>query len=303
MTSVAEHAWRHDWDAVRRCVEAGADVNAPFFGKTALHWAAYHGENATLAALAAAPAIEIDARDLENACTALHWAVLKSNLEAVNVLLAANANAHAVTQDGQTPLQLAIATNAHAIADRLQEAMHTLPAKDALDGKGSARLSFIRTGDVARVHEWLAQAADIESRDDRKVTPLMLAAAGGHHTIVELLLERDPDVDATDAMGRTALMYAALSGHPIILDMLLGHFADMDVVDNDGASVQLLLHAQLSDKSHAASELARFQRCLSTLQKEAQYRETSTAYRMKVRASILKRMEQGFLVPFAFTTY
>ncbi|EQC28849.1 hypothetical protein SDRG_13361 [Saprolegnia diclina VS20] len=296
MTSVAELAWRQDWDAVRRSVEAGADVNAPFFGKTALQWAAYHGDNTTLAALAGAPAIEIDARDLENACTALHWAVLKSNLEAVHVLLAAHANAHAVTQDGQTPLQLAIATNAHAIADRLQDAMNMPPVKEELDGKGGARLSFIRTGDVARVHAWLAQAADtvIESRDDSDKTPLMLAAAGGHHTIVELLLERGPDVDATDAMGRTALMYAALSGHPIILDMLLGHFADMDVVDNDGASVQLLLHAQLSDKSHSASELARFQRCLATLQKEAQYRETSTAYRMKVRASILKRMEQGF---------
>ncbi|OQR98867.1 ankyrin repeat-containing protein [Achlya hypogyna] len=300
MAGIAELAWRQAWDDVQKRLRQSppVDVNEPFFGKSALHWAAYHGVDAVVAALAHVPTIDIDARDIENACTALHWAVLKASPAAVDALLVAGANVHATTTDGQTPLQMAIAIQAHTIAERLERAMATTAGAQSLFctcQRIGARLSFIRSGDVAKVHTWLANDyADMDARDANDKTPLMLAATGGHHTIVELLLARDPDVDATDAMGRTALMHAALAGHPTIVDMLLGHFADIDTLDNEGRSVVELVQQALAEKGLSATEHARFDRCLSTLRKEIQYRETSAAYRMKIRSTILHRMEHGF---------
>ena len=52
------------------------------------------------------------------------------------------------------------------------------------------------------------------------LTPLMIAAAGGHEAVVELLLRCGADPARRDARGRSAAFYARAAGHPALADRL-----------------------------------------------------------------------------------
>src|SRR5215212_8472662 len=52
------------------------------------------------------------------------------------------------------------------------------------------------------------------------VTPLMIAAAGGHEAVVELLLACGADPARRDCRGRSAAAYARAAGHPDLADRL-----------------------------------------------------------------------------------
>lgn len=59
----------------------------------------------------------------------------------------------------------------------------------------------------------LSLGADVASRDRHEMTPLLHACLGGHHDIVEKLLEADSIVDSADTNGSTGLFFAASHGH------------------------------------------------------------------------------------------
>jgi ankyrin repeat protein len=82
-----------------------------------------------------------------------------------------------------------------------------------------------------------------DPRDYFNSTPLMLAAAKGHESIVNLLLKSGRiDPDAKDAAGRTALERAAQRGHLSIVKLLLETGkADPNCRDEDGRTP--LFHA------------------------------------------------------------
>jgi ankyrin repeat protein len=61
----------------------------------------------------------------------------------------------------------------------------------------------------------ITRAADAEGR-----TPLHLAAAGGHLSVVELLLHNNADPNARDGAGRTALAAAEAAGHAGVAELL-----------------------------------------------------------------------------------
>jgi ankyrin repeat protein len=52
------------------------------------------------------------------------------------------------------------------------------------------------------------------------LTPLMIAAAGGHEAVVELLLRCGADPARRDARGHSAAFYARAAGHPDLADRL-----------------------------------------------------------------------------------
>ena len=68
----------------------------------------------------------------------------------------------------------------------------------------------------------LEMGADVDSRRHRfKLTPLHLAAQGGHDAIAQHLLEAGAQRGLRDAKGRTAAKWAALRGHAALHALLL----------------------------------------------------------------------------------
>uniref|UniRef100_A0A8C5AQB0 Tetratricopeptide repeat, ankyrin repeat and coiled-coil containing 1a n=1 Tax=Gadus morhua TaxID=8049 RepID=A0A8C5AQB0_GADMO len=77
-------------------------------------------------------------------------------------------------------------------------------------------------GHLEMVSLLLETGAPLEGPTDTGLTPLCLAAAGGHGALVSLLCKRGAKVSShTDKSGQCALVHAALKGHAEVLRILL----------------------------------------------------------------------------------
>ena len=76
--------------------------------------------------------------------------------------------------------------------------------------------------------------AIVNATDNRRMTPLHLAAYGGHTDIVELLLANSANIEVSDAKGLTALHYAAMNNHLAVARKLLAAGAHALATSADG---------------------------------------------------------------------
>jgi ankyrin repeat protein len=83
----------------------------------------------------------------------------------------------------------------------------------------------------------LANGADVNARDNRRFTPLHVAAGGftNRKDVVELLLARGADVNARDDMGMTPLyLMAFVPSQTRKIELLLTYGADVNATAKDG---------------------------------------------------------------------
>ncbi len=97
--------------------------------------------------------------------------------------------------------------------------------------------SAVRANDVSELERLLAANADINARDYRGYSPLMLAAYLAHQEVFELLLARGADPNTTDFAGNTAVMIAAFMGNRTMVSRLLERGADLDAKTASGEDV------------------------------------------------------------------
>jgi uncharacterized protein len=136
-----------------------------------------------------------------------------------------------------------------------------------------------RTGNVPMLKEFIASKYDLNARDERGYTALILAAYHGNDDAVKLLIGAGADPCAADAHGNTALMgaifkgeigigrqllnakcnpnqrnaagqtavmYAALFGRLEIMQGLKDQGADLQAADAAGNTVERLSHGEFS---------------------------------------------------------
>jgi ankyrin repeat protein len=128
--------------------------------------------------------------------TALHWAVVWNNEEAVGLLLRAGADVKVKNRYGATPLSEAVSSGSATMVDALL--------------KAGADPKTLTTGDGETV--------------------LMTAARAGNADVVRLLLDRGADVNGREKYkGQTALMWAAAERHPAVVKILMDRGADWKV--------------------------------------------------------------------------
>ena len=88
----------------------------------------------------------------------------------------------------------------------------------------SKLLAAAWAGDAALIRALVPRAGspEVDGAPDAPggVTPLMAAAAGGHETVVEVLLERGADAAKRDAQGRSAAAHARAAGHSHLAERL-----------------------------------------------------------------------------------
>ena len=88
----------------------------------------------------------------------------------------------------------------------------------------------VRRGSIPELLRLLADGADIDARDRRNQTALMLAAAQGHGHVVGWLVERGAALDHTAKYGLSALMLAVVRGHVEVVRILAGAGASLSLL-------------------------------------------------------------------------
>jgi ankyrin repeat protein len=86
---------------------------------------------------------------------------------------------------------------------------------------------YSRRGDLEGIKKYV-NILNIDSRDKKGYSPLMLAAYHGHSEAVKLLLSLSADIHSRDHHGNSILMAATFNGHIDIVEILLQHGADPD---------------------------------------------------------------------------
>lgn len=98
-----------------------------------------------------------------------------------------------------------------------------------------ALLSAVYNNNIEKVKELLSKGTDINTKDNDKMTPLLIATEKGYIEIAKLLIEKGADINAKNDKGITALIFASdEKGDINILKLLLDKGADINAKDNVG---------------------------------------------------------------------
>lgn len=82
-------------------------------------------------------------------------------------------------------------------------------------------LRAARSGDLGSIAREILAGTNLEEKNHRGYSPLMLAVYNGHYDVALLLIEAGADVNSADKGGNSILMGAAFKGHADIVHLLL----------------------------------------------------------------------------------
>ena len=89
-------------------------------------------------------------------------------------------------------------------------------------------LKAIESENAEAIHVFLSAGIDLEVKDERGWTALMIAAANGQEKLAQLLIHSGARLTAKDVNGFTPLHWAAFKGMSNIVDLLLSKEVDVD---------------------------------------------------------------------------
>ena len=202
---------------VHRSLEAGADVNKPCQGSTALIEAAIGGHLDVVAILYSKGA-NLDSSYSLNSNTALHFAARGGNHKLVQILLDKGAEMKK-NHSLNTPLHSAAFWGDSAV-------LGLLLAKGAeietTTGKGWTALHVAaKHTRLESARTLLKRGANINAVSLVHETPLHLAVESYDVDMAQLLLDQGADLDARRGNGQTACQQAEQSGYRPVADLLM----------------------------------------------------------------------------------
>lgn len=98
-------------------------------------------------------------------------------------------------------------------------------------------------GKLADVEILVSKGATVNSQDQKKRTPLILAASNGHLEIVEFLVSKGAEVNLKDSDSQTPLMYASKRSFNEVATFLLLNGAEVNVQSKKKGMTALMLAA------------------------------------------------------------
>ncbi|KAK7495784.1 hypothetical protein BaRGS_00013004, partial [Batillaria attramentaria] len=246
------YAILHDHlDIVRLLLQNGADVNTRIKHWTSpLFLACTRGRTGIVERLLLKGA-DINITD-RLARTPLHVACENKHTETARLLVSRGAKLHAKDAKGFTPLDYAVMSGDLEIVDllitrklqvssdpheeyyKINNVFVRMPnqREDSGDTPLHLACSYGQTEIASRLIN--STVADVDARNNRRLSPLHQAAHFGHTEIAYLLIQNHADVNARDKDLETPLHLAALSGHTMSTRLLTGSHADVNAKNVHG---------------------------------------------------------------------
>jgi len=140
--------------------------------------------------------------------TPLHYAARYGRKEVVELLFAKGADVNVKDVDGETPLDWTepyeddspeLKAAKKETADLLRE--HSGKTGQELAAANKKLTDAALNGDIEAVKQYLAAGADVNAKNENRLTPLHLAGFKGHKEIAELLIAKGADVNAKSNYG------------------------------------------------------------------------------------------------------
>lgn len=99
---------------------------------------------------------------------------------------------------------------------------------------------FARTGDLRGLADILTDMpeVDINAKNNRGYSILMLAVYNGQHDFCEALIRCGADVNSIDCVGNTLLMGSAFKGDLAMVKLLLNYGADISLMNKSKMTVR-----------------------------------------------------------------
>lgn len=173
--------------------------------------------------------------------SALHWAILKKDLDMVNLLIMNKADVNKIDHVGNSPLMMAADTGN---CDIVRALIYNGANVHVHDSNGDTALIKAATRDFHQVVSILIDAgSNVNAINDDNETALMVAGGqmGGCKS-AKILVEKGAYIDAVDKYGQTALIkavrfYDNLETATALIEM----GANVDIVDNFGRTALICI--------------------------------------------------------------
>ncbi len=205
-----------------------------------------------------------------NGWTLLHRATEKGKAPAVAALLAAGADANERTNNGATPLLIAISRRQPEITAMLLDHPGVIDGlndfyADTDESKRNAFHLAIERGETAAVGKMIAKGALVNKPDDTGETPLEKAILGADPEIVRLLVQAGADLNKPAAGKETPLMTAITASEirdeaarAAIITCLLAAGADPDILSPLSGMAPLHAAIQAADGKKSLQALLQY---------------------------------------------
>jgi ankyrin repeat protein len=229
-----------DLAKVRLLIPHGANVNmATRRGRSALLVAAMSDHSADIARLLLQSGGDAQAKDFLKTTT-VRAAAFGNDTETLRMMIDAGVDVNAADLPGITPLMMAAGWNSNLPAVKLlllkgakvnavSAPVMGLPSKNGPSEFGllTALLMAAPFGPPELIRTLLAAGADVNARDVRGMTPLMLAVATDRQdpAVIRMLLEHGADTTIKSNLGETAGDWARRAALPTAMDLLKTHAA------------------------------------------------------------------------------
>ena len=267
-TELRDAAWRDDLSRAKALVARGADVNAKDETEQSAYLVATSEGRLALLRLALANGARVDDKDSWNG-TGLIRAAERGHALVVGELLRAGIDRNHVNRigyqaiheavwlgrdtttyvdtlrvlvaggveltrpsrgEGLTPLQMARERGFDRLTGVLVKATTARPVGDA----AAALLAAAARGDADAVAPALRAGADLEGRDARERTALLLAVTGDHVDAARVLVAMGADPDALDDRHDTPWLVTGVTGSVAMLEALLPAGPDLTIRNRYG---------------------------------------------------------------------
>ena len=238
-------------DVVNVLLNAGADCNIADgqYGKTCIHTAIIRGCCKELLENLIDHGADVNATDKDSQ-TALMTACWKGNVEAINVLLNAEANPNITDNNGATWIHYAVAGD-YSKATLLKIIEHGANVDVTRKRNITALMIACKMGNADAINVLLKVGADPHIRDIDGATWIHYAVGGDcSKETIQTIIDHGADVNTTNKQCVTALMVACQKRNIEAIDVLLNAGANVNVVDVIG---ETCLHAAV--RGHCSKEV------------------------------------------------